>query len=61
MNWTLPNVKTYLVVALAVVVAVLESVIGIDIPGIDVSQDWLGIILAAAGLGGLRAAIGKAQ
>ena len=61
MNWTLPNVKTYLVVALAVVVAVLESVIGIDIPGIDVSQDWLGSILAAAGLGGLRAAIGKAQ
>jgi hypothetical protein len=51
--------KTYLAALAIVLCVVVEAGFGIDIPGFDVSQDWLGWLLAAFGLGGLRSAITK--
>lgn len=53
------NWKTYAVVVALLGVVAVEKFMGIDIPGVDVSQDWLTIVLGALGLGGLRSAIGK--
>lgn len=54
------NWKTYAVVAAMLGVVAVEKIVGIDIPGVDVSQDWMKIALEALGLGALRSAIGKA-
>ncbi|MFM8700007.1 MAG: hypothetical protein ACKOC1_01215 [Hyphomicrobiales bacterium] len=40
-----------------VLVVVVEKGLGIDVPGVDVGSDWLTQILAALGLGTLRAGI----
>ena len=51
--------KTYIIVAIAIISVAIEKFAGIDLPGFDPGDDWLGYILAAAGLGSLRAGIGK--
>ena len=38
-------------------VVVVEKGLGIDLPGVDVGSNWLTQILAALGLGTLRAGI----
>jgi hypothetical protein len=59
MDWTLPNKKTYAAAGLMVLVVAVEKLLGLDSPGIDVSEDWLKILIEALGLVGLRAAIAK--
>lgn len=53
--------KTWLAIAGLLVCVALEKLLGVDVPGFDASQDWLGYILAALGLGGLRSAIAKVE
>jgi hypothetical protein len=50
--------RTYIIAAVLVLVIVVEKGLGIDVPGVDVGSDWLTQILAALGLGTLRAGIG---
>lgn len=59
MNWAFPGAKTYIAVALIIGVVAMEKVVGFDVPGITVGDDWLIYLLNALGLGGLRAAISK--
>ncbi|MCW2314485.1 hypothetical protein M2322_000005 [Rhodoblastus acidophilus] len=49
--------RTYIIAAVLVLVVVLENGLGIDVPGVDVGSDWLTEILAALGLGSLRAGL----
>ncbi|WP_174511800.1 hypothetical protein [Methylocella tundrae] len=49
--------RTYIIAAVLVLVVVVEKGLGIDVPGVDVGSDWLTQILAALGLGTLRAGI----
>ena len=53
--------RTYLIAAVLVLVVLVEKGLGIDIPGIDVGSDWLTHLLAALGLGTLRAGISEAK
>lgn len=50
--------KTYVVAAAVLLIAVLEGIVGIDIPGAEVTNP-LPYILAALGLGALRAGVSK--
>jgi len=56
---SLAGVKTYLIAGIVVVCVLAEKFGGIDIPGFQVDQDWLGMILAALGLSALRAGVTK--
>lgn len=52
--------KTYVIAVLIVAIAISEGLLGFDIPGVDVGDDWLGWMLNGLGLGTVRAGIGKA-
>lgn len=52
--------KTYLVAAALAVIVVIERGLGIDVPGVTLGDDWLLILMNAAGLGTLRAGINNA-
>jgi hypothetical protein len=52
--------KTYIIVAVSVLAIVAEKFLGIDIPGFEVGEDWLGGLLTMLGLGTLRAGVAKA-
>jgi hypothetical protein len=52
--------RTYIIAAVLVLVVVVEKGLGIDMPGVDVGSDWLTHLLAALGLGTLRAGITEA-
>jgi hypothetical protein len=49
--------RTYIIAAVLVIVVLVEKGLGIDVPGVDVAGDWLTHILAALGLGTLRAGV----
>lgn len=51
--------KTYIALALAVAVAVLEGAIGVDVPGVDFSGNYGEIVLAALAAVGFRSALAK--
>jgi len=51
--------RTYIVVAVFLLCVAVEKLLGIDIPGFDLGQNWLETVLGALGLGTLRAALGK--
>lgn len=51
--------KTYLLVALFVVMVAVEKGLGWDVPGFEVGDDWLAMVMGALGLGTLRAGIAK--
>ncbi len=51
--------KTYIALGLAVAVAVIEGLIGVDVPGVDFSGNYGEIVLAAFAAFGLRSAIAK--
>jgi len=53
--------RTYIIAAVLVLVVLVEKGLGIDVPGIDVGSDWLTHLLAALGLGTLRAGIAEAK
>ena len=61
MNWTLSGYKTYIAAAGLAFVGVMEGFMNIDIPGVALDQNWVMVLLASLGLGGLKAAISKAQ
>lgn len=50
----LSGYKTYIVAAMVAAIAIMEGMLGIDIPGAEMQSDWLGFVLAALGLGALR-------
>jgi hypothetical protein len=53
--------RTYIIAAVLVLVVVVEKGLGIDVPGVEVGPDWLTQLLAALGLGTLRAGIAGAN
>ena len=55
----LSGYKTYIVAAMVVAIAVVEGILGVDIPGAEMQSDWLTWIAGALGLGALRAAGSK--
>lgn len=57
---TLQGKKTYVVVAMVLLIVICESVLGIDIPGVDV-VDPFPYIMGALGLGSLRAGVKKGE
>lgn len=50
--------KTYILVGVVIVLVICESILGIDIPGVEITNP-LDYILAALGLGTLRAGVSK--
>ena len=56
----LSGYKTYIVAAALAVVGIIEGVLGIDIPGVQVDDNWFLVLLNALGLGALRAGVAKA-
>lgn len=53
----LSGYKTYIIVALFVLCVIAERFIGFDIPGFQVGDNWLEMVMAMLGLGTLRAGI----
>jgi hypothetical protein len=49
--------KTYLVMAVLLLVVLLEKGLGIDVPGIALGDDWMLLVMNALGLGTLRLGI----
>lgn len=49
--------RTYIVAATLLLVVFVEKGLGFDIPGIEVGNDWLVLVMNALGLGTLRAGI----
>jgi hypothetical protein len=59
LNKYLVGKKTYIVTAITIVLVLLNKFAGIEVPGFPVGEDWLQIIIAALGLGTLRAGVTK--
>lgn len=57
----LSGYKTYITAALLAVVGVVEGLLGLDIPGVTVDDNWVLILLNAAGLGALRAGVAASK
>jgi hypothetical protein len=53
--------KSYIVAFMVALIAVLEGIVGIDIPGAQMQSDWFNWVLAALGLGALRSSVAKAE
>ena len=53
----LKGYRTYIVAASLLLVVFVEKGLGYDIPGVEVTNDWLVLGLNALGLGTLRAGI----
>lgn len=50
----LSGYKTYIIAAMLAAIALVEGVLGIDIPGAEMTHDWVATVLAALGLSTLR-------
>ena len=55
----LSGYRTYIIAAALLLIVLVEKGIGIDIPGIEIDDDWLLLTLNALGLGSIRAGIGR--
>ena len=53
----LSGYKSYIVSAVLALVGVTEGLLGFDVPGVTLDQNWVMILLGAAGLSSIRAAI----
>jgi hypothetical protein len=53
----LKGYKTYLVAAALIAVVAVEKIVGVDVPGVTVTDDWMLVVLNALGLGALRSGI----
>lgn len=51
--------KTYIVAGTLLLVVAVEKFLGVDVPGVDLGDDWLLVVMNALGLGTLRAGIGN--
>ena len=56
----LSGYKTYVIAGLFIACVLAEKFAGFDIPGFNAGADWLETVLAALGLGALRAGLAKA-
>lgn len=57
----LDGYKTYIVAIGLVLIVIIEKLIGFDVPGVDLGDDWLLVLMNALGLGTLRAGISSAR
>lgn len=57
----LTGYKTFIVAAMVAAVAIIEGILGIDIPGAEMQGDWLNYLLGAFGLGALRMGMGSSS
>jgi len=46
--------KTHIVSGMIVLIAVVEGILGMDIPGAEMQADWMNYVLGAFGLSALR-------
>lgn len=53
------GMKTYIVAAAVALIGISEGVLGVDIPGAEMQENWIEMVLGAAGLGTVRHAIAK--
>lgn len=53
------GMKTYIVALTIALVGISEGVLGVDIPGAEMQENWIEMVLGAAGLGTVRHAIAK--
>lgn len=53
------GMKTYIVAATVALVGISEGILGVDIPGAEMQENWIEMVLSAAGLGTMRHAIAK--
>lgn len=53
------GLKTYIVAAAVALIGISEGVLGVDIPGAEMQENWIEMVLGAAGLGTVRHAIAK--
>lgn len=51
--------KTYAIVAVFVLIVVLEKFVGIDLPYVEIGDDWFNEVMVMLGLGTARAAIAR--
>lgn len=51
--------KTKIISVVIFALAILEGPLGIDVPGVEISDDWLNVALTGLGLGTLHAAVGR--
>lgn len=51
--------KTYIVAGVVIALGLMEGPLGIDIPGVDIGDDWFNYVLTGAFGGSLRSALGK--
>ncbi|RMF06602.1 MAG: hypothetical protein D6773_04245 [Alphaproteobacteria bacterium] len=56
----LSGYRTYIVSTLVVLIGIAEGLLGLDIPGVTVGDNWLNYILVGTGFSSLRAAVNKA-
>lgn len=57
----LDGYKTYIVAIGLVLIVIIEKLIGFDVPGVDLGDDWLLVLMNALGLGTLRAGISSVR
>ena len=51
--------KMYIVSAIAIMAGVSEGLLGLDIPGIEVQENWLEVVLGGSGFGALSHRLAK--
>ncbi|XAI95363.1 hypothetical protein [Nostoc phage Nsp-JY18] len=51
--------KTYTIVGLFVVIVALERFVGIDLPYIEIGDDWVEQLMIMLGIGTTRAAVAR--
>lgn len=51
--------KTHIAAALVAAVAIVEGLLGVDVPGAEMQADWLTYVLGAFGLSAIRDAMRK--
>ena len=51
--------KMYIVSAIAIMAGVSEGLLGLDVPGIDVQENWLEVVLGGSGFGALSHRLAK--
>lgn len=53
----LAGYRTYIIVGVLALVCLTEGVLGFDVPGVHLDENWLTVLLTSLGLGTLRAGI----
>ena len=51
--------KTYIIAAVVALLGIVQGILGIEIPGVELGDNWIMTVLGALGLGTLRAGVAK--